>query len=185
MNVMAFRWGKLYKGTPAELAIEPAVARLGLVYRTQFPGYLYGFRVFPDFFLPQLGLVIEIDDPSHTRAAKILEDQERTELLESFGWRVVRTTNEKATTDPEGAVMACLAEAGVTQRDVEEARRRPVSLPATKSAPQAGRRSAQKAKLRASRELRAQRTGRRSKSPRKSAAQRPAGAEAQPPTQVP
>jgi hypothetical protein len=179
---MAMRWGKLYKGTPAELAIEPAVARLGLVYRTQFPGYMYGFRAFPDFFLPQLGLVIEVDDPSHSRADKILEDQERTELLESFGWRVVRTTNEKALSDPDGAVRAALADAGITRLDIEEASRRPVSLPARKSAPQAGRRSAQRAKLKASRARRAS----RGKSPRSTRrTSRPAAAEAPPPTEVP
>lgn len=112
-NPMAMRWGRLYRGTPAELALEDAVAELGVPYRTQFPGYLYGFRFFPDFFLPTLGLVIEVDDASHERAEKILADADRTEYLESRGWRVVRCTNDEALEDPRGAVQGCLRRAGL------------------------------------------------------------------------
>jgi very-short-patch-repair endonuclease len=110
---MAMRWGKLYKGTPAELALEEAVAELGVPYRTQFPGYLYGFRFFPDFLLPTLGLVIEVDDSSHKKADKILKDADRTEALEARGWQVVRCTNEEALDDPRGAVRAMLRSVGM------------------------------------------------------------------------
>jgi len=112
-NPMGPRWHKLYKGTPAEQALEDAVARLGVPYRSQFPGFLYGFRYFPDFFLPTLQLVIEVDDTSHSRAAKILKDAERTEALESKGWQVVRCSNREALDDPDGAVRRCLIEAGL------------------------------------------------------------------------
>jgi hypothetical protein len=112
-NPMAARWNKLYKGTPAELAMEDAVASLGIPYRTQFPGFLYGFRFFPDFFLPTLQLVIEVDDSSHTRLAKVIADGERTEALEDkLGCRVVRCSNREALTDPHGAVRRVLADVG-------------------------------------------------------------------------
>ena len=112
-NIMAMRWGKLYKGTPAELALEEAVAALGYPYRTQFPGYLYGFRFFPDFLFPTLKLIIEVDDDSHNRAEKIEADRERTEALNRLGYTVVRCTNENALADPYGTVRALLKEAGI------------------------------------------------------------------------
>lgn len=110
---MASRWNKLYKGTPAELALEDAVASLGVPYRTQFPGFLYGFRFYPDFLLPTLGLVIEVDDSSHKRSAKMIEDADRTEFMEDrFGWTIVRCTNEEALSNPHGTVRAMLMKAG-------------------------------------------------------------------------
>ena len=144
MSIMHTRWGRLYRGTPAEHSLEPAVAALGIAYRTQLPGFLYGFRAFPDFFIPQLKLVIEVDDKSHRRADKIIADQERTEVLESFGWRVVRCTNEEATNDPSGTVDRLLSDAGISRQDIERARRIPFAgcLPQPRKAPQKVRREA-------------------------------------------
>lgn len=186
---MPLRWGRLYKGTKAEHALEPAVAALGLCYRTQFPGYLYGFRAFPDFFLPQLGLVIEVDDPSHDRPDKRIEDQERTEILESFGWRVVRCKNEEALNDPSGTVQSLMAGAGITRQDIERAATRPLAecLPVPKSAPQASRRSAQKAKraVAAARRKAQPVKGRSTRRQSRSRPTRQAQASVPPPTQVP
>ena len=113
INPMPMRWGKLYKGTPAELALEGAVAALGVPYRTQFPGYLYGSRYFPDFVLPTLQIVIEVDDDSHNKTDKMLDDVERSEKLEAkFEWTVVRCTNEEATNDPYGTVKRLLMDQG-------------------------------------------------------------------------
>jgi hypothetical protein len=143
---MSVRWGKLYKGTPAELALEPAIAALGLAYRNQLPGYLYGFRYFPDFFIPQLGLVIEVDDRSHRDPEKIAADAERTQHLESFGWRVARCTNEEATDNPHGTISRLLSEAGITPRDIELAKRKPLAgcMPKPGRAPQKARREARR-----------------------------------------
>lgn len=109
---MGMRWARLYRGTRAELAIEPAVARLGVPYRTQFPCFLFpgGLRYFPDFVLPTIGLVIEVDDDSH--AGKTQEDAERSAALARvYGWRVVRCTNAEALADPDAAVSRMLREA--------------------------------------------------------------------------
>lgn len=136
---MALRWGRLYRGTPAEQSLEDAVAALGVPYRTQFPGYLYGFRYFPDFLLPTLNLVIEVDDKSHLKAEKIAADAERTAALAELGWKVVRCTNDEALEDPHGTVKRLMREAGFA----ELPNRTPTlasSLPVPKKAPQKNRR---------------------------------------------
>lgn len=107
------RWGRLYEGTPAEHSLEDAIAALGVPYRTQFPGWKYGFRFFPDFLLPTLGVVIEVDDSSHTRTEKKLKDADRTDVLESFGWRVLRCTNEAAILRPHETVQRLLGSVGL------------------------------------------------------------------------
>lgn len=135
---MAMRWCRLYKGTPAEIELEEAVAALGVPYRTQFPYWLYGLRFFPDFLLPTLGVIIEVDDPSHNEPAKMEADRIRTEALAAEGWRVVRCTNEQALSDPHGTVRALMREAGcpVPRRRLREC------LPRPRKAPQKERREA-------------------------------------------
>ena len=102
-DVFLLRWAKLYSNpTPAEESLEPAIASLGIPYRFQHP--IWGLRVFPDFVLLQQKIVIEVDDPSHNRAAKRKKDAARTEKLNQHGWRVVRCTNKEALEDPHGVV---------------------------------------------------------------------------------
>src|SRR5882757_3319604 len=97
------RWSKLYsKPTEAEEAIEPAIASLGVPYRFQHP--LCGLSLFPDFALINDRLVIEVDDPSHSKPAKKREDAERTAKLNKHNWRVVRCTNAQAILDPYDTV---------------------------------------------------------------------------------
>ncbi len=149
---MAMRFGKLYRGTPAELALEDAVAALGVPYRNQFPGYLYGFRAFPDFLLPTLGLVIEVDDSSHDRAEKKAKDAERTEMLEGRGWQVVRCTNAEAMSDPHSTVRRLLSEVGLWPIP----QRLPLlrdSMPKAKKAAQSQRRAAKSDALKRKRGL--------------------------------
>ena len=113
MNVMAGRWGKLYRDiTPAELCMEEAIAELGVPYRFQFPGYLYGFRFFPDFLLPTLKLIIEVDDDSHNEKAKKIADAQRTEELNSLSWQVVRCTNKEALGDARKTLRRLLVDGG-------------------------------------------------------------------------
>lgn len=137
---MAMRFGKLYKGTPAEHALEDAVAALGVPYRTNFPMYLYGARFFPDVLLPTLGAVLEVDDASHSQ--KTEADAERTERLRvDYGWRVARCTNEEALTDPHGAVRRMLLELGLWPLPTRLPKLAD-SLPSPRSAPQKERRAA-------------------------------------------
>lgn len=111
---MHMRWSRLSRCTPAELSLEDAVAALGVPYRTQFPGFLYGVRFFPDLFLPTLGLIIEVDDPSHSTAEKRQADEERSRAL-AVAWNVdvVRCTNEEALANPTEAVATMLRSVGL------------------------------------------------------------------------
>lgn len=103
INVLGEYWKTLYLGTEAEIALEPHIAALAVPYRTQFPYFLYlgGIRFFPDFLLPTLGIVVEVDDDSHNTPEKQKEDAARSDILSKHGWRVVRCTNAEALRTPE------------------------------------------------------------------------------------
>lgn len=110
INPMASRWCNLYRGTPAEHSLEPAVAALGVPYRTQYPLFLFSkLRYFPDFVLLGERVIIEVDDPSHDRAAKRVEDAERTAELQKIGFRVVRCSNDDALIRPFRTVKRLMA----------------------------------------------------------------------------
>ena len=161
MNIMSMRWGQLYKGTPAERSLEDAVATLGVPYRTQFPGYLYGVRYFVDFLLPTLKLVIEVDDDSHRRPEKVEADRERTSVLErTWGVRVVRCTNKEALEEPMTALRGVLSSVGlwpVPNRLPTVA----ASLPQLRKAPQKVKREARGNERRAKRQASSSRPRRR------------------------
>lgn len=135
---MHARWGKLYRDmTPAELAMEEAVASLGVPYRAQFPYFLYGLRYFLDFLLPTLGVVVEVDDPSHASPDRQIADARRTADLTAEGWEVVRVTNEQALADAKTALLEAL-----TRRRTHKTRAWPACMPAKRTAPRRGQRSA-------------------------------------------
>ena len=113
------RWAQLYKGTKPELALEAAVATLGIPYRTNFPCHLYLPKIdaFPDFFLPTLGLVLEVDGPEHYTPAGRRDDAERTEKMEKYhGWTVVRCTNDEAEHDAADTLDRMLEQAGIDMK---------------------------------------------------------------------
>lgn len=104
-------WAGAYSNpTPAEAALEPAVAALGIPYRFQHPIWALRFRL--DFAFPTLKLAIEVDDPSHTAKAKRAKDKVRTAKLAKAGWKIVRCTNDEALTDPVGTLYKMLKAAG-------------------------------------------------------------------------
>lgn len=47
-----------------------------------------------DFYCPKLKLVIEVDGDNHFTESGIAYDQERTNILEGYGLRVLRFTND-------------------------------------------------------------------------------------------
>lgn len=118
----------LYPGTPAEHAIEGAIASLGVKYRWQYPLYCIEeekpLRYFPDFaiWIPATGtatgkalkVCLEVDDPSHDTKEKRAADAERTRHLRSKGWTVVRCLNEDAIRYPVATVNKLLRQIGVT-----------------------------------------------------------------------
>jgi len=109
-------WKTLYRGTPAEHAIEPAVAALGIPYRTQYPFFLWGTKFFPDFLLPTIGVILEVDDDSHDEDEKKAADALRTAAFEKLGYVVVRCTNAEAETKPTETVRRLILSAGLLQR---------------------------------------------------------------------
>lgn len=104
-------WAKLYSGTPAERALEPAVAALGVPYRFQHP--IWALGLFPDFALPKHKVVLEVDDAGHKKPAQRRADAARTAKLAKAGWRVVRCTNDEAETAPFETVARMMREAGL------------------------------------------------------------------------
>lgn len=91
-------WCKLYfDQTPAEKAIEPAIASLGIPYRFQ---HIVSMKFIIDYMLPTIKVAIEIDGLSHRRPAQIEKDVKKTAFLEEKGWRVIRILNEDAILDP-------------------------------------------------------------------------------------
>lgn len=115
MSLFLQRWAKLYaQQTPAEKAIEPAIASLGVPYRFQHP--LWALAVFPDFVLLDDRVVLEVDDPSHATKRKRDADALRTKKLAGAGWRVVRCTNADALNDPYATVDRMMADLKLPHR---------------------------------------------------------------------
>lgn len=117
-NRLLSYWAKLYGGTEAEHAIEPAIASLGIPYRFQHPVWALG--VFPDFVLLKDRVVIEVDDPGHSTKRKRDADAARTAKLSGAGWRVVRCTNADAIKDPYNTVDRMMRDLGLPHRTTRE-----------------------------------------------------------------
>ena len=79
----------------------------GLKFRREFPIGPY----FGDFACPEVGLIVELDGKSHD--GQQVRDTERTEFLESQGYRVYRVTNDDVLDDVEVVAIAIAREAGV------------------------------------------------------------------------
>lgn len=103
-------WYRLYtKQTPAERALEPWVAQLGVPYRFQ---HIVGMKYIIDFAIPSEMIAIEVDDPGHEKPAKRLKDAERTRWLSERGWTVVRVTNDEAVRWPCASLNRAMIQAG-------------------------------------------------------------------------
>ena len=72
---------------------------------------LQNFRVYPqrpihyfivDFYIPQYSLVIEIDGDSHFVDNGPTYDEERTQILQWYGLKIVRYTNDEVTKNFDG-----------------------------------------------------------------------------------
>lgn len=128
MSIMHSRWGKLYRQTAHECKLEIEIAALGVPYRGQFPGFLYGWHYYPDFYLPTLKLCIEVDDPSH--AGKAEKDRERDANLRLLGITTTRVTNAEVDESPLEALHKALRRAGLpTDRRLLLAAQGPMHLP--------------------------------------------------------
>jgi very-short-patch-repair endonuclease len=55
-----------------------------------------------DFYCPKLKLVIEVDGDSHFTESGLVYDEERTRVLEGYGLRIIRFTNNEVLQNFEG-----------------------------------------------------------------------------------
>jgi very-short-patch-repair endonuclease len=97
--------------TPAEARLWSALSRrqlAGLKFRRQHP---VG-RFIVDFYCPSHQLVIEVDGAIHTQ--QVAYDEARTEQLRSFGYRVLRFTNQEVLSDLQ-TVLVRIVETAETQ----------------------------------------------------------------------
>jgi BirA family biotin operon repressor/biotin-[acetyl-CoA-carboxylase] ligase len=83
-----------------------------------------------DFACRERKLAVEIDGSQHLERSA--EDLERTEVLQSLGWRVIRFWNSEVLENPEGVAEAIIHEVAATRQ-----RTHPRPLPACRE----GRRS--------------------------------------------
>lgn len=111
-NPMLGFWYKQYFAENRfELAIEPAIAALGLPYRYQHLDL--SRKIIMDYAMPTLKLDIEIDGESHRRVDQIRDDINRAEQLKKIGWTVYRIQNEDALADPFGCIDRMVLELGL------------------------------------------------------------------------
>ena len=72
----------------------------GVKFRRQHPIGDY----IADFLCLKAKLVIEVDGGYHDKPQQQLEDQWRTEFLQSKGYRVIRFTNEEVSSQLKGVI---------------------------------------------------------------------------------
>lgn len=82
--------------TRQEIAIHKELAKL---CRYRILPQLPVSKFFVDFAIPELGVIVEIDDPKHERKQEY--DEARTAILNDMGWLVYRCKNEEVDHDPE------------------------------------------------------------------------------------
>ena len=88
--------------TPSEAALWNALRNefRGIKFRRQHPIGDY----IADFLCLKAKLVIELDGGYHDKPQQQLEDQWRTEFLQSKGYRVIRFTNEEVSSQLKGVI---------------------------------------------------------------------------------
>ena len=93
---------------------ERTIWRLIRYHRPRFTRQLVVGRYILDFACRGIKLGVEIDGSQHLDRAA--QDQERTEFLESLGWRVIRFWNSEVEENPEGVAKAIIREVAATLR---------------------------------------------------------------------
>jgi very-short-patch-repair endonuclease len=97
--------------TPAEQKLWSQLRndQLGVTFRRQHANALRPFRVgsyVPDFFSPKAKLIVELDGSQHLEQEAY--DKERTDYLESQGYKVIRFWNNEVLNNLEGVILAII-----------------------------------------------------------------------------
>jgi BirA family biotin operon repressor/biotin-[acetyl-CoA-carboxylase] ligase len=90
---------------------ERTIWRLIRHHRPRFTRQLVVGSYILDFACRGIKLAIEIDGSQHLDRAS--QDQDRTDFLESPGWRVIRFWNSEVADNPEGVAEAIFREVAV------------------------------------------------------------------------
>ena len=92
-------WAKRMRSNPteAELILRDYVRANHLGHKFLFQFIIGQFIV--DFFCPDCKLIIEVDGGYHSEPKQEYDDEQRTQMLESLGYRVIRFTNEQVLYD--------------------------------------------------------------------------------------
>jgi very-short-patch-repair endonuclease len=92
------------KSTPAERKLWSRIRndQLGVNFRRQHAVGNY----IPDFVCIEKKLIIELDGSQHLEQEEY--DQERTEYLNSLGYKVIRFWNNEVTNNIDGVILAIL-----------------------------------------------------------------------------
>jgi len=92
------------KSTPAERKLWSKIRddQLGVTFRRQHAVGNY----IPDFCSPKAKLIIELDGSQHLEQEEY--DTERTEYLESLGYRVIRFWNNDVMNNMDGLILAII-----------------------------------------------------------------------------
>jgi len=69
-------------------------------------------RYFDDFVCIDGKLIVEVDGATHSTAAELSNDAERTRVLESFGFQIIRVTNTDIYENLEGVQEVIFAALG-------------------------------------------------------------------------
>jgi very-short-patch-repair endonuclease len=69
-------------------------------------------RYFVDFVCIDGKLIVEVDGATHSTAAELSNDTERTRVLESFGFQIIRVTNTDIYENLEGVQEVIFAALG-------------------------------------------------------------------------
>lgn len=89
------------KPTEAELKFKNILRSLDIYYHYQCIFTFGKYSCIVDFFIPKLGLVIEIDGGYHSSPRQIEKDASRLINLSEHGLKLLRFTNEEVISDEE------------------------------------------------------------------------------------
>jgi very-short-patch-repair endonuclease len=81
-------------------------------HRPRFTRQLVVGSYILDFACREVKLAVEIDGSQHLD--RLAQDRERTEFLESLGWRVIRFWNSEVSDNPDGVAEAIIREVSAT-----------------------------------------------------------------------
>lgn len=86
------------KATPSEKLMMAKLDKVKAEYIFQYPIKNPTSFYIADFFLPQCGMILEIDGGYHTNQSQVIKDAERDRFLREKGYHVKHVNNEDVMT---------------------------------------------------------------------------------------